>query len=148
MIPNIIQRRRNRPEPPPLKLLPVLDPKPKLKMLVLPVFRVKYRKLEEYIAAVYRFEFDFLFATGQVAGQCPEYNVTGRIEGPGWQGRAHELRCGVRIKDVSLILNVLAADEFIPTGKYIIDTHQPPKPATFSELSPDDLDEMGKRRSP
>lgn len=142
MIPNIIQRRRSRPEPPPLKLLPVPDPKPKLEMLVLPVFRVKYRKLEEYIAAVYRFEFDFLFATGQVAGQCPEYQITGKIEGHAWLDRAHELRCGVRTRDVSLILNVLAADGFIPTGKYIIDTHLPPKPATFSEISPDVLDEM------
>ena len=143
MIPNIIQRRRNRPDPPPLKLLPVPDPKPKLEMLVLPVFRVKYRKLEEYIAAVYRFEFDFLFATGQVAGQCPEYHITGKTEGA-WQQRAHELRCGVRTRDVPLILNVLAADGFIPTGMYIIDTHLPPKPAIFSEMSPDDLDEMGR----
>jgi hypothetical protein len=143
MIPNVIRRKRPRPEPV-LKLLPVPNPKPKLEMLVLPVFRVKYRKLEAYIASVYRFEFDFLFATGQIAGQCLEYNVSGKLDGHAWQQRAHELRCGIRTRDVSLILNVLVADGFIPAGKYIIDTHQPPKPATFSEISPDDLDEMGK----
>src|SRR5260370_28243161 len=106
MIPNIIRRNRPRPEPV-LKLLPVPDPKPKLEMLVLPVFRVKHKILEAYIASVYRFEFDFLFATGQVAGQCPEYKVTGKIDGIAWQNRAHELRCGQRTRDVTLILTVL-----------------------------------------
>lgn len=143
MIPNIIRRNRPRPEPV-LKLLPVPDPKPKLEMLVLPVFRVKYKKLEAYIAAVYRFEFDFIFATGQVAGQCVEYHISGKIEGHTWQQRAHELRCGVRTRDVTLILNVLATDGYIPAGQYIIDTHQPLKPVTFSEISPDALDEGGR----
>jgi len=143
VIRNIIQRRRPRPEPV-LTLLPVPNPKPQLEMTTIPVFRVKRPKLEAYIAAVYRFEFDFLLATGQIAGQCVEYNVTGRLESQTWKQRAHELRCGVRIKNVQLILDVLAADGFIPAGRYIIDTHQPPKPATFSEISPDDLDEMGK----
>jgi hypothetical protein len=127
MINNIIRRNRERPEPV-LKLLPVPNPKPKLEMLVLPVFRVKYKVLQAYIASVYRFEFDFLFATGQIEGQCLEYIVTGKIESLTWKQRAHELRCGQRIKDVSLILAVLAQDGFIPKGKYTIDTHPDPKP--------------------
>jgi hypothetical protein len=128
MIPNIIRRNRPRPEPV-LKLLPVADPKPKLEMLVIPVFRVKYKVLEAYIAAVYHFEFDFLFATGQIEGQCPEYTVTGKLESITWKQRAHELRCGQRTRDITLILTVLAHDGFIPKGRYTIDTHGEPKPS-------------------
>lgn len=123
MIPNIIRRHRPQPERT-LKLLPVPSPKPKLEMRAVPEFRVKRRALEAYIAAVYRFEFDFYLATGLVAGQCPEFNVTGTLDSDAWRQRAHELRCGMKTRSVSLILTVLAMDGFIPAGKYVIDTHE------------------------
>lgn len=121
MINPIIRRSRPRVEPA-LTLLPVPNPKPKLAMTRLPVFRVRQKHLEAYIASIYRFEFDFLIATGQVAGMTIEYQVDGLISGEAWAARAHELRCGKRTRDVRLILNVLAHDEFIPSGRYVIDT--------------------------
>lgn len=127
MINPIIRRSRPRVEPV-LKPLPVPNPKPTLEMTRLPVFRVKQKHLEAYIATIYRFEFDFLIATGQVAGMMIEYKVDGSIPSEAWTQRAHELRCGKRTRDMNLILNVLAHDEFIPKGKYVIDTTAPPKP--------------------
>ncbi|MBX7133796.1 MAG: hypothetical protein K1X67_14070 [Fimbriimonadaceae bacterium] len=121
MINPIIRRSRPRVEPV-LKLLPVPNPKPKLEMTRLPVFRVKQKHLEAYITSIYRFEFDFLIATSQVAGMMIEFQVDGVIPSEAWAARAHELRCGKRTRDVRLILNVLAHDEFIPTGRYVIDT--------------------------
>jgi hypothetical protein len=137
MIPNIINRRRPpRPEPE-LKLLPVPDPKPKLEMRSLPVFRVKQKALEAYITLVYRFEFDFLIATGHQPGLCPQYHAKEVPDGVAWKQRAHELRCGKRTRDVALIFNVLAADGFIPKGLYTVDTHAepaaPPEPAEKSD---------------
>lgn len=126
MINPIIRRSRPRIEPV-LKPLPVPNPKPKLEMTRLPVFRVKQEHLEAYIATVYRFEFDFLIATGQVAGMMIEYQVDGVIMSDAWAERAHELRCGTRTRDVRLILTVLCCDGFIPAGKYVIDTTAPPE---------------------
>lgn len=128
----IVRRERPRPEPE-LTPLPVPEPKPKLEMLAVPVFRVKRRALEAYIATVYRFEFDFLIATGQSEGMAIELAVTGEFPNGAWSQRAHELRCGKRTRDVNLILNVLACDEFIPKGKYVIDTH-PEKSASFPAM--------------
>ncbi len=129
MMNNIIYRRRPpRPEPV-LKLLPVPDPKPALEMQRLPVFRVKQKALEAYITLIYRFEFDFLIATGHTAGTCPQYHAKQVPDGLAWADRAHELRCGKRTRDVPLIFNVLAADGFIPNGLYTVDTHPEPKAA-------------------
>ena len=137
MIDPIIRRSRPRVEPV-LKLLPVPNPKPKREMTRLPVFRVKQGALEAYIVSIYRFEFDFLIATGQVAGMMIEFQVEGKIPGDTWARRAHELRCGKRTRDVNLILNVLAHDEFIPKGRYVIDT-TPAQPACPQPASTDDL---------
>lgn len=101
--------------------------KPKLKAQVIPVFRVYYRDLEQYIQRVFGFEFDFLFATGFVNGMCPEYQVTGTIPSAMAQ-QAKDLRSGRRTRNLLLIINVLAADGYIPAGKYIIDTHRRPNP--------------------
>lgn len=96
-------------------------------MRTIPVFRVKMKALEAYITTIYRFEFDFLIAVGQIAGQVVEYKVTGEEIGSNtWRVRAHELRCGQRTRNVGLILNVLAHDGFIPKGHYTIDTHAAP----------------------
>ncbi|NUQ66544.1 MAG: hypothetical protein HUU20_29125, partial [Pirellulales bacterium] len=54
-----MQRHFHR-EPPPVKT-PTAGPRPVLEMTQLPIFRVHYRRLEEYVAKVYRMEgFDFL----------------------------------------------------------------------------------------
>ena len=54
--------------PPPAQP-PRTGPKPTLKMVQLPVFRVRQRHLEEYLMKVYRMEdFDFLLAAGCTAG--------------------------------------------------------------------------------
>lgn len=138
MIDPIIRRSRPRVELV-LKPLPVPNPKPVLAMTRLPVFRVKQRALEAYIASIYRFEFDFLIATGQTAGMMIEFKIEGSIPGETWARRAHELRCGKRTRDVNLILNVLAHDEFIPKGRYVIDTtaEKPacPQPTSTENLS-------------
>ena len=124
MMNNIIHRNRPPQPEPELKLVPVPDPKPSLEMQRLPVFRVKQKSLEAYITLVYRFNFDFLLATGHLAGICPQYQVKEIPDGLAWKARAHELRCGKRTRDVSLILNTLATDGFIPKGLYTVDTHE------------------------
>ena len=65
-------------EQPPAKN-PAAGPKPVLPMVRPPIFRVHYRRLEEYLAKVYRMEdFDFLRATGAGPGLVPEYAVARR----------------------------------------------------------------------
>jgi hypothetical protein len=102
------------------------NPKPKLMAAIVPVFRVKYQELERFIERVFGFEFDLLFATGCINGVCPEYQVHGA--GPQiTSGQATDLRRGRRSRNLPLILEVLAADGYIPTGRYIIDTHEEKK---------------------
>jgi hypothetical protein len=98
--------------------------KPTLEMVQLPIFRVHFRRLEEYLRQVYRMDgFNFLVASGAAAGMVPEYNV-----GPDLPAaltaadRAHSIRAGRRTRDVQLILTVLCHDGYIPAGRYIIDT--------------------------
>lgn len=98
--------------------------KPKLEMVQLPIFRVHYRRLEEYLHQVYRMDgFNFLVASGASAGMVPEYNV-----GPDLPAaltaadRAAAIRAGRRTRDVQLVLTVLCHDGYIPAGRYIIDT--------------------------
>ncbi|MFA6364707.1 hypothetical protein [Methanoregula sp.] len=98
------------------------DPKPKLKAVIIPVFRVKYQDLEEYIRQVFGFEFDLLFNTGTVNGLCLEYQVRG--DGPQITSQqANDLRRGRHNRNLPLMLDVLVADGYIPAGRYIIDTH-------------------------
>jgi hypothetical protein len=100
-------------------------------MVQLPIYRVKQRHLEAYLAKVYRMEdFDFLLAAGATPGMCPEYLVSPAL--PPAFGATHEadrIRRGHRSRNVPLILNVLCADGFIPAGRYTIDTHPEPPPA-------------------
>jgi hypothetical protein len=105
-------------------------PRPVLEMTQLPIFRVHYRRLEEYLAKVYRMEgFDFLFASGAVPALVPEYAVSPTLP-PAEDARrqADAIRDGRRSRDVALILNVLCQDGYIPAGKYIIDTRPEPSP--------------------
>jgi hypothetical protein len=110
-------------EQPPAKT-PAAGPKPKLEMVQLPIFRVHYRRLEEYLAKVYRTEgFDFLLASGAAPGLVPEYAVSPTLPpSEDARKRADAIRAGRRTQNVGLILNVLCIDGFIPAGTYIIDT--------------------------
>lgn len=121
-------------ERPPAKT-PAAGSKPKMEMVQLPIFRVHYRRLEEYLAAVYRIEgFDFLLASGAVPGLVPEYAVSPTLPpSEDARRRADAIRAGRRTRDVALILNVLCLDGFIPAGKYIIDTR--PEVANITPLA-------------
>lgn len=112
---------------------PAAGPRPMLEMVQLPIFRVHYRRLEEYLAMVYRMEdFDFLLASGAAPGLVPEYAVNGALPpSDDARRRADAIRAGRRTRDVSLILNVLCLDALIPAGKYIIDTR--PEPAILDQ---------------
>ncbi len=98
--------------------------RPILEMTQLPIFRVHYRRLEEYLATVYRMEcFDFLMASGAAPGLVPEYVVRPKLPPSSDSERqADVIRAGRRTRNVALILNVLCLDGFIPPGKYISDT--------------------------
>jgi hypothetical protein len=99
-------------------------------MTQLPIFRVHYRRLEEYLEKVYRMEgFDFLLASGAVPGLVPEYVVSPTLPpSEDARRRADAIRAGRRSRDVGLMLNVLCLDGYIPAGKYIIDTRPEPAP--------------------
>jgi len=112
---------------PPAPTLPP-GPKPKLEMTQLPIFRVHYRRLEEYLKTVYHMEgFDFLRATGAGQGLVPEYTVSSILP-PAYDApqQADAIRAGRRTQNVGLILTVLCLDKFIPAGRYIIDTRSEP----------------------
>ncbi len=109
------------------------DPKPKLPAQIIPVFRVRYRDLEDYIQRVFGFDFDILFATGCTNGMCPEYQLTG--QGTITMGRqANDIRQGRRTRSLQLILEVLVADKYIPAGRYIIDTKECKKKSISEDL--------------
>ncbi len=112
------------------------NPKPVLPMARLPFYRVRHTLLEEFIQDVFGFEFDFLMAVGQTEGVCVDYHVIGLDEANSEQfRRAENLRRCQRTKDVSLILNVLAEDKYIPKGKYTISTHpERDTTAAYTEL--------------
>jgi len=96
----------------------------------LPIFRVHYRRLEEYLVKVYRMEdFDFLKASGTAPGLVPEYGVSATLPpAPDATRRADAIRTGRRTHDVPLILATLCLDGFIPAGKYLIDTRPETSP--------------------
>lgn len=103
---------------------PQAGPKPKLDMVQLPIFRVHYQKLEDYLCRIFHFDgFDFLRASGAVPGLVPEYQIGPDLPPSSDAARrADSVRSGRRTQDVPLILTVLCRDGYIPPGKYIIDT--------------------------
>ena len=111
-------------------LTPQNSSKPTLPMVQLPVYRVRRRHLEAYLAKVYRMDgFDFLLAVGATPGICPEYRVSpGLPPALSAQQEANRIRRGKRTRNVALILNVLCLDGYIPAGQYTIDTHPEPPP--------------------
>ena len=105
--------------------------KPVLPMVQLPIYRVRQRHLEAYLATVYRMDdFDFLMAAGATPGMGVEYAVSPTLPPAGTAVEdADRIRRGRRTRNVGLILNVLCIDGYIPAGKYIIDTRPEPPPA-------------------
>ena len=117
-------------EQPPAKAV-AAGPKPVLPMVQLPIFRVHYRRLEEYLVKVYRMEgFDFLRATGAGPGAGAQSTPSSPALPPAVNAarQADAILRGRRTQNVSLILNVLCIDGYIPPGKYIIDTRPEPSP--------------------
>jgi len=117
---------------PPAKTPPG-TPTPKLEMTQLPIFRVHYHRLEEFLKTVYRMEgFDFLRATGAGPGLVPEYVVDPKLPpAHDAQRQADAIRAGHRTQNVGLVLTVLCLDKFIPAGRYIIDTR--PEPSVLNQ---------------
>lgn len=104
----------------PKRKMPTGENKPTLTVQQVPVFRVEYKEFERFVKAVFGFEFDFLFAAGLTNKTGAEYVVTGTLPTPAWEQKAAELRAGRRSRSVPLILAVLAHDQYIPIGRYII----------------------------
>lgn len=125
----------NRSKPKPAHRMPT-QPKPTLEIQRLPIFRVHYKALEAYVQKVFGFEFDFLFAARVTEGCAVDYDVLRRLPDTiAWDRKAADLRRGQRTKEVQLILGVLAADGYIPAGRYTVSTHKLPDPvAVYSDL--------------
>jgi hypothetical protein len=97
-------------------------------MLQLPIYRVKMKALIDYLYQVFHIEhYNFLRCAGVVPGQCPEYYVKAAVP-ENLEQKAQALRDGHFCSNVPLILNVLCLDGYIPSGRYIIDTHPAPPP--------------------
>jgi hypothetical protein len=98
--------------------------KPTLVMTQLPIFRVHYVDLENYVCSMFRWdEFDFLSITGAIHGMTPEYIVNKELApAPDYHRQMMRLRCGHKTRNLQLIFTVLCYDGYIPAGKYIIDT--------------------------
>lgn len=99
-----------------------------LQVRQLPFYRVHYRHLEEFVQAVFGYEFDYLFAAGVSEGVAVDYEVHGTMPTDAWERKAIDLRQCKRTKDTNLILNVLAHDGYIQPGRYTISTHKMPDP--------------------
>ena len=99
--------------------------KPKLAVSVIPVFRVRYEDLESYIQEVFGFKFDLFRILGCTHGMCPEYVVRGVVP-DSVANQAKSLRMKRPMRNLAVILEVLATDRFIAPGRYIIDTHKRP----------------------
>ncbi len=121
----MLRRKRVRPETP---IRRRKGPKPKLPMMVSYVCRVHFRALEAYLMTVYRMrDYDVCMASGAKGSMVPEFVVDGKLPpAPNIRQQVDNIRRGRRTRNLGLILNVLCMDEFIPAGKYVIDTREEP----------------------
>ncbi len=101
----------------------------KLKITHSPPFRrIHYRALEVYLSRVYHLTgFSALKAAGVAHGLTPEYLIGTKIP-PHLQAKARKIRAGSPCLNLNLVLTVLCADNHIPAGQYILDTHRKPDP--------------------
>ncbi len=116
--------------PKPQKPVPTwTGPKPKLAIQHIPVYRVHYEDLQDYLLTVFKMDCDVMFIQGITHGMCPEFYVTGEMPAA-WnaQQQSDDIRRGRTCRSLSLILNVLCHDGFIPQGKYILNTRERQKP--------------------
>lgn len=100
-------------------------PKPRLKAAQLPYYRVHHHDLDTYLATVYGMRGWKFCKTGIAsAGVVAEFTVDGKLP-EAWETRnkINRIRAGHYTSDVTLILNLLCHDGFIPRGWYQIDTH-------------------------
>ena len=104
-------------------------PKPVLPMTQLPIYRVKQRHLEAYLAKVYRMDGSTSCGVRGHPRNVPGIPGRPACRQPGRQQEADRIRRGHRSRNVALILNVLCLDGYIPAGTYTIDTHPEPPPA-------------------
>ena len=122
-------RHRSNPRPPtPVK--PWTGPKPTLNMQIISTCRVHYKDLEVYLCKVFRMKHcDVLSITGSRGAMTPEIVVDGVIRDIGNLGQQLvDIRGGRQIRNLSLALNLLCKDGFIPKGLYIVDTTPLEKP--------------------
>lgn len=108
-----------------------MSDKPKLEMVQIPVFRVHYQEFERYVEKVFGYEYDYMQASRSPVKSGVDYKISGKFTTVAWDRRAEQLRKGRRERDPELILNVLAADGFIPAGFYTISTHPMPSPTNI-----------------
>jgi L-fucose mutarotase/ribose pyranase (RbsD/FucU family) len=123
----VLHRDRFRP-PKPIK--PWKGPKPKLKMSVIPHYRVHFRVLEAYLATVFQMQdYDIKLATGAKCGMTPEFVVTGSLPPANTMGQqVLDIRRGRKTRRLGLILDLLCLDGFISAGVYIIDMTEGDEP--------------------
>lgn len=130
MLREILNRERPVPKPKP-------KPKPKnappLRMTQVPVFRVYYKDLEEFISKVYGFEFDFLLAMGmKQEGIGCDFQIDGIIPNTdSIRRQVDQIRYGRRSKNVQLLLDLCVQDGYMPAGKYSIDTRPTVDPVQY-----------------
>lgn len=115
-------RRRHHQKP--LRPVPKWEgPKPTLRTVRIPVCRVHFEDLQEYLLKVFKMDIDIMQVLGLTHGMFPEYTVTGQMpQASNARQQADNVRRGMRCRNLSLILNVLCCDGFIPAGRYILDT--------------------------
>lgn len=99
------------------------ETKPVLEFTEQVVRIVSYRKLESFVRQIYK-DLDYDFVTTEECGNdsCHCFEVDGRIDL--WEScdiQAIREGEGVPMYSSGLLLNVLAADGYIPLGDYIVE---------------------------
>ena len=98
-------------------------------MVQLPIYRVKQRHLEAYLARSTGWTTSTsCWRPGPRRACARNTSSARRCRQPANAQEADRIRRGHRTRNVALILNVLCIDGYIPAGQYIIDTHPEPPP--------------------
>lgn len=124
--------------------------KPPLEVTAIPVYRVNYRTLQDYLKKVFGMEVKLMQVLGLTPGMAPVYTVSatkpcpvckgvsgrecnqcygsGRVKNVAAINHAQQcdnIRRGYHSKNMNMIFYVLCLDGFIPPGQYILDTSRP-----------------------
>jgi hypothetical protein len=124
---------RERPPRPAPKPRPKPTNVPPLKVTQLPVFRVYYKDLEQFVSKVFGFEFDYLLSMGmKEEGIGCEFDLDGVVPATdSIKRQVDQIRLGRRSKNVTLLLNLCVEDGYMPAGKYSIDTRPTVDPVEY-----------------